>query len=94
MQVLKLRAGAPGSSRSSKGLSQAEIAEKLAVNQSTASRDLQEMRKQSRKEIRKRVIKDALSEFYRWAAGMDKVTKKVWEIVEHEKAAHKSKCTK
>lgn len=60
----------------SKGLSQAEIAEKLVVNHSTVSRDLQEMRKQSRKEIEKRVIKDALFEFYRWAAGMDKVTKR------------------
>ncbi len=75
----------------SKGLNQAEIAEKLGVNQSTVSRDLQEMRKQSRKEIEKHVIKDALFEFYRWAAGMDEVTKKAWEIVEDEKAAHKSK---
>jgi DNA-binding transcriptional regulator LsrR (DeoR family) len=75
----------------SKGLNQAEIAEKLAVNQSTVSRDLQEMRKQSRKEIEKRVLDDVLFEFYRWAAGMDEVTKKAWEIVEDEKAAHKSK---
>jgi DNA-binding transcriptional regulator LsrR (DeoR family) len=75
----------------SKGLNQAEIAEKLAVNQSTVSRDLQEMRNQSRKEIEKHVIKDALFEFYRWAAGMDEMTKKAWEIVEDEKAAHKSK---
>jgi IS30 family transposase len=75
----------------SKGLNQAEIAEKLGVNQSTVSRDLREMREQSRKEIGKHVIKDALFEFYRWAAGMDEVTKKAWEIGEDEKAAHKSK---
>lgn len=60
----------------SKGLSQDEIAEKLGVNQSTVSRDLQEMRRQSRKEIAKHVSKDALFEFYRRAAGMDEMTKK------------------
>lgn len=75
----------------SKGLNQAEIAEKLAVNQSTVSRDLREMREQSREEIEKHAIKDALFEFYRWAAGMDEVTKKAWEIVEDEKTAHKAK---
>ena len=51
MQVLKSGAGAPGSSRFiARGL-----AEKLAVNQSTVSRGRQEVRKQSRKEIEKRV---------------------------------------
>ena len=75
----------------SKGQSQAEIATKLGVNQSTVSRDLNEIRKQSRKTVEEHVVKDALFEYYRWAATVDEVTKKAWEIAEDEKASQKSK---
>jgi predicted transcriptional regulator len=73
-----------------RGLSQAEIAAKLGVNQSTVSRDLNEMRKQSRKTVEEHVVRDALFEYYRWAAAVDEVTKKAWEIAEDEKASQKS----
>lgn len=75
----------------SKGLNQMEIAAKLGVNQSTVSRDLKELRRQSRKVIEQRVVRDAMFEFCRWNAGIDEVTKKAWEIAEDEKATHRAK---
>lgn len=75
----------------SKGLNQMEIATKLGVNQSTVSRDLNELRRQSRKTIEQRVVRDAMFEFCRWNAGIDEITKKAWEIAEDEKATHRAR---
>lgn len=75
----------------SKGLNQSEIAAKLGVDQSTVSRDLKELRKQSRKVIERRVVKNAWFEFYRWDAGLDEVMKKAWEVAEDEKTTPRAK---
>jgi IS30 family transposase len=69
----------------SKGLTQLEIAEQLGVDQSTVSRDLQHIREESRKYIEIYVTKNIPFEFNRYLAGLDQITKKLWEMAEEDK---------
>jgi hypothetical protein len=64
----------------SKGLAQLEIAENLGIDQSTISRDLHHIRQESRKYIETHVTKNIPFEFNRYLAGLDQITKKLWEI--------------
>ena len=75
----------------SKGLSQAEIAEKMAVNQSTISRDLQYLQQEAKKSIWKYLNEDILFEYLRYIVGNNEISKKLWEIVQDENASAKDK---
>jgi DNA-directed RNA polymerase specialized sigma subunit len=59
-----------------KRLTQGEIAEALGVNQSTVSRDLKQLRKRLKKEVRTDVF-DNLWEFSRYLSGTDMVIKRM-----------------
>jgi hypothetical protein len=69
----------------SKGLTQLEIAEHLRVDQSTVSRDLQHIREESRKYIETHVTKNIPFEFNCYLAGLDQITKKLWDMAEKDK---------
>ena len=78
-----------------KGFSQTEIAQKLLVNQSTISRDLQEIKKESKKYIVNIICKDIPFEFKRTLTGLDEVIKFSWKLIENEesnKVSDKEKC--
>src|SRR5919108_2056365 len=66
----------------SKGMTQAEIASVLQVDQSTVSRNLKYIKEESRKYIEQYVTKDIPFEFNRCLAGLDQITKKLWEIAD------------
>ncbi|HEX6067785.1 MAG TPA: ECF-type sigma factor [Nitrososphaera sp.] len=70
-----------------KGLTQDEIAKELAVDQATVSRDLQEMRKQSKKVVEQQVICEALFEFSRWTADLDPMIRVAWKTAENENSS-------
>lgn len=70
------------SSLYSKGFNQTEIAQALKVNQSTISRDLQEIKKESRKYIENIVCNEIPFEFQRTLTGLDEVIKSSWKIIE------------
>jgi hypothetical protein len=57
----------------------------LDVDQSTVSRDLQHIREESRKYIETHVTKNIPFEFNRYLAGIDQITKKLWQMVEEDK---------
>lgn len=79
----------------SKGFSQTEIAQVIKVNQSTISRDLQEIKKESRKYIENIVSKDIPFEFKRTLIGLDEVIKYSWKLIEDgesNKVSDKEKC--
>ena len=66
----------------SKGYSQSEIAKKLNINQSTASRDLSEIRKKARKTLDLYLREEIPNEFQIYISGLNEITKSLWEIVE------------
>ena len=66
----------------SKGLTQLEIAESLNVDQSTISRDLCQLREESRKYIERCVTKDIPFEYNRYIMGLNQIIKVLWEISE------------
>ena len=69
----------------SKGLSQSEIARKLNVNQSTVSRDLEEVRNKARSSL-ELYVKDAIpNEFQIYTSGLNEIIKNLWEIVEDKR---------
>src|SRR5215216_3529782 len=75
----------------SKGLTQAEIAQELGVDQSTVSRDLQFIKQEAKKKIEKYLNEDILFDYLRYIAGSNEVTRKLWEIVQNEKIPTKDK---
>lgn len=75
----------------SKGLTQGEIAKELGISQPTVCRDLQDMRKQSRKAVEQQVTDEALFEFSRWMAGLDQMARVAWKIADNESATYVSK---
>jgi hypothetical protein len=66
----------------SKGFTQLEIAENLNVDQSTISRDLHQLREESRKYIERRVTKDIPFEYNHHISGLNQITKMLWDISE------------
>jgi transcriptional regulator with XRE-family HTH domain len=75
----------------SKGLTQAEIAQELGVDQSTVSRDLQFIKQEAKKKIEKYLNEDILFEYLRYIAGSNEVTRKLWEIVQDKHITTKDK---
>jgi transcriptional regulator with XRE-family HTH domain len=75
----------------SKGLTQAEIAQELGIDQSTVSRDLQFIKQEAKKKIEKYLNEDILFEYLRYIVGSNEVTRKLWEIVQNENVATKDK---
>jgi transcriptional regulator with XRE-family HTH domain len=75
----------------SKGLTQAEIAQELGVDQSTVSRDLQFIKQEAKKKIEKYLNEDILFEYLRYIAGSNEVTRELWGIVQNEKIMTKDK---
>ena len=68
----------------SKGFTQTEIAAKLRVNQSTISRDLQELKQESRKYIENIVSVEIPFEYRRVLTGLDEVIKSSWQMIEED----------
>src|ERR687897_1050347 len=75
----------------SKGLTQAEIAQELGVDQLTVSRDLQFIKQEAKKKIEKYLNEDILFEYLRYIAGSNEVTRELWGIVQNEKTITKDK---
>ncbi len=75
----------------SKGLTQAEIAQELGVDQSTVSRDLQFIKQEAKKKIEKYLNEDILIEYLRYIAGSNEVTRELWGIIQNEKTITKDK---
>jgi len=75
----------------SKGLTQSEIAEKMQVNQSTISRDLQYLKQQAKTSIWKYLNEDILFEYLRYIVGNNEISKKLWEVVQDDTASAKDK---
>lgn len=69
----------------SKGFSQSEIARKLNVNQSTVSRDLEEIRKKARSSLDLYVKDEIPNEFQIYISGLNEIIKNLWEIVEDKR---------
>jgi transcriptional regulator len=66
----------------SKGISQSEIAKKLNINQSTVSRDLDEIRKKARSSLDLYVKDEIPKEFQIYICGLNEIVKNLWQIVE------------
>jgi transcriptional regulator len=66
----------------SKGISQSEIAKKLKINQSTVSRDLDEIRKKARSSLDLYLKDEIPNEFQIYICGLNEIIKNLWEIVE------------
>jgi IS30 family transposase len=71
----------------SKGFTQSEIAQKLDVDQSTISRDLQFIKQEAKRTIEKYLNEDILFEYLRYIAGSNEVTRHLWELVQNEENA-------
>jgi transcriptional regulator len=69
----------------SKGFSQSEIARKLNMNQSTVSRDLEEIRKKARSSLDLYVKDEIPNEFQIYISGLNEIIKNLWEIVEDKR---------
>ena len=69
----------------SKGFSQSEIAHKLNVNQSTVSRDLEEIRKKARGSLELYMKDEIPNEFQIYISGLNEIIKNLWEIIEDKK---------
>ena len=65
-----------------KGYTQSEIASKLNVNQSTISRDLEEIRKKARSSLELYMKDEIPNEFQIYISGFNEITKNLWQIIE------------
>lgn len=74
-----------------KGMSQAEIASALGVNQSTVSRDLRQIRKRAVGTIEDFVVKGAPFEYYRCICAIDEIAKRAWELAENRETTTREK---
>jgi transcriptional regulator len=74
-----------------KGLTQKEIAEKLDINQSTVSRDLNYIRQNARTHIENYLQNDIPFEFQAILRGLDEIIKTIWNMVEDQEIAAKEK---
>ena len=70
---------------------QNQIAEKMKVNQSTISRDVQYLQQEAKKTIWKYPNEDILFEYLRYILGNNEISKKLWEIVQDENTLAKDK---
>jgi transcriptional regulator with XRE-family HTH domain len=71
----------------SKGHTQSEIAERVGIDQSTVSRDLQFIKQEAKNKIEKYLNEDILFEYLRYIAGSNEVTRHLWELVQNEENA-------
>lgn len=74
-----------------RGLNQEEIAKEIGVDQSTICRDLQQIKKESRKKIEQYVNEYSLFEYQRCITTFDQITRKLWEFIEDDKIMIKDK---
>jgi DNA-binding transcriptional regulator LsrR (DeoR family) len=74
-----------------KGLTKSEIAEKMKVNESTISRDLNYLKQEAKRQIWEHFDKDILFEYYRYLGRNDEISKKLWEIVQDNKTSTNKK---
>jgi transcriptional regulator with XRE-family HTH domain len=65
-----------------KGMSQAEIAAALGINQATVSRDLLKIRRRAVGLIEELVVKGAPFEYYRCIQAIEEIAKKAWAVTE------------
>jgi hypothetical protein len=70
----------------SQGYSQAEIARKLNVNQSTVSRDLDDIKKKARSSLDLYVKEEVPNEFVLYISGLNQIIKNLWEIVSEKES--------
>jgi len=70
----------------SQGHSQTEIARKLNVNQSTISRDLDEIKKKARGSLDLYVKEEIPNEFQIYISGLNQIMKNLWEIVSEKES--------
>lgn len=68
----------------SKGFTQLEIAHKLEVNQSTISRDIWVLKKESRKYVETLISEEIPLEFRRTLIGLDELIKYCWNMLEEK----------
>lgn len=66
----------------SKGLNQEQIAQELEIDQSTVSRDLQSIKQEAAMQIEKYLREDILTEYLRYIAGSNEITRNLWDIVQ------------
>ena len=66
----------------SKGYSQSEIANLLNINQSTVSRDLNDVRKKARNTLDLYIREEIPNEFQIYISVLNEITKSLWEIIE------------
>jgi transcriptional regulator len=71
----------------SKGYLQSEIAKLLNVNQSTVSRDLNEIGNRSRKTLDLYIREQIPNEFQIYISGVNEITKNLWEIVDDKQTS-------
>ena len=75
----------------SKGLTQYEIAQRLRLNQSTISRDLQVLKQEARRNLEKHLVNDIPFEFLKILKGLDEIIKTTWETIETKEITCKEK---
>lgn len=66
----------------SKGYSQSEIANLLSINQSTVSRDLNDVRKEARNTLDLYIREEIPNEFQLYISGLNEIIKSLWEIID------------
>ncbi len=68
-----------------------EIAQKLGVNQSTVSRDIQALREESIHFVHNLAKSDLAFQFHQSIRGVDEVKRKLWDLVYSDQSATKDK---